>query len=168
MLWYKRKKQQTNKTLTLRWPLFLLAAFLPGRRSKENLEFRTFKSTTTEMVTIKITHSKGCWVVRTYVCVSTNLTPCLGEKRRVLQRCDVWSGSGLGATGWMGLTCISASFLRHWSLFLIMDCMEFSFSVTMEICDWKRKEQKVCSEVHCGYSVMQGLSVFGVSPEAAE
>lgn len=35
-------------THTLRWLLFLLAALLPGSRSKENLEFKTLKSTPAE------------------------------------------------------------------------------------------------------------------------
>lgn len=59
-----------------------------------------------------------------------------------MQRCDVWSGSGLGATSCTGLTCTSASFLRHCSLFLIIDCIELSFSVTMKICDWRDRAGK--------------------------
>lgn len=35
-------------THTLRWLLFLLAAFLPGSRSKENFEFKMLKSTPAE------------------------------------------------------------------------------------------------------------------------
>lgn len=50
-----------------------------------------------------------------------DVIPCLGEKRGDLQRCEIWSNSGLGATSCTGLTCMSASFLRHCSLFLIMD-----------------------------------------------
>lgn len=61
----------------------------------------------------------------------------MGEKSGDLHRCEVRSASGLGATSCTGLTCTSASFLRHCSLFLIMDCMELSFSVTMKICDWR-------------------------------
>lgn len=61
----------------------------------------------------------------------------MGEKSGDLQRCEVRSPSGLGATSCTGLTCTSASFLRHCSLFLIIDCMELSFSVTMKICDWR-------------------------------
>lgn len=68
---------------------------------------------------------------------SKGVIPCLGEKSGDLQRCEVRSASGLGATSCTGLTCTSASFLRHCSLFLIIACMEHSFSVTMKICDWR-------------------------------
>lgn len=82
----------------------------------------------------------------------SGVVPCLGEKRGDLQRCEVWSGSGLGATSWIGLTCTSANFLRHCSLFLIMDCTELSFSVTTEIWDWKgRRESKVS---WCKFSII--------------
>lgn len=68
--------------------------------------------------------------------------PCLGEKRGDLPRSTFWSDSGRGATGCMGRTWTSASFLRHCSLFLIIDCTEFSFSVTMAIWDCKETECK--------------------------
>ena len=80
------------------------------------------------------------------------VVPCFGEKRGDLQRCAVCSGSGLGATSWIGLTWTSANFLRHCSLFLIIDCTEFSFSVTMEIWDWKERISKL-NWVHFGSSV---------------
>lgn len=76
-------------------------------------------------------------ICREAVLKGQRVVPCLGEKSGDLQRCEVRSASGLGATSCTGLTCMSASFLRHCSLFLIIDCMELSFSVTMKICDWR-------------------------------
>ncbi len=55
---YTHTDTQTH-THTLRWLLFLLAALLPGSRSKENLEFRTLKSTPAERVTQ--THQSDRW-----------------------------------------------------------------------------------------------------------
>ena len=41
---------------TLRWLLFFLAALLPGSRSKENLEFKTLKSTPERIITQMYKH----------------------------------------------------------------------------------------------------------------
>lgn len=84
---------------TLGWLLFLLAALLPGSRSKENLEFRTLKSTPVIKTGTRLVRTKGQKQMSGQnVDQKTEVEPCLGEKRGDLQRCDVWSGSGLGAT----------------------------------------------------------------------
>lgn len=46
----------TSSGPTLGWLLFLLVALFPGRRSKENLEFSTLKSTPGE----RNTQKPGC------------------------------------------------------------------------------------------------------------
>lgn len=84
---------------TLGWLLFLLAALLPGSRSKENLEFRTLKSTPAIKTGTPLVRMKGQKKTSgRNLDQKRGVEPCLGEKRGDLQRCDVWSGSGLGAT----------------------------------------------------------------------
>lgn len=103
-------------------------AFLPGRaRSKENLKLEFASKPSKKKQNIQ---TNG-YVMFTMCLKQINIL-CLGENKGDLQRGEV---SGLGATSWMGLTWISASFLKQACLLWIIPCTVDTFSVTASIWD---------------------------------
>lgn len=82
-------RAQTVNTHTLRWLLLLLAALLPGSRSKENLEFRTLKSTPAENQ-MRNEHTNMMKIVKTIVASRRTGTLCryldLEKKKHNIKR----------------------------------------------------------------------------------